>query len=387
MAKNKELILLIENDPDISDFVARQALRPSGYDVKVVSDANVAFKAAMTLNPDLVIASLNSTGLSGKDLLVAFTAQNFDFPVMVLAEKKQEREVMSTLRLGAADYLLWPFRETEVIAAVEQVLKQVREAHHSQDLARRLKERDQALEERTRELKAILAIGKDVASVNNQRILFEKIVEGAKALVSADMAWFVLKNERNPKEFLLVAQKNLPPAWAKKMNQPLDDGVSALVALSGEILSLHGSALQRFKISSLGKSVAVVPIKAKSEVIGLLLVARKADKSFSRSEEDLLGAVGDYASISMVNTKLFQALQEKARHSQAGSQENNLIFNKLRKDLQVELKSALFSLRLLEDEKLGSLTSDQQEALRNALAALARLGKKAEKTIPLSKVK
>lgn len=387
MAKKKELILLIESDPDISDLVARQALRPSGYDVKVVSDANAALKAAVTFNPDLVIASLNSSGLSGKDLLVAFTAQNFDFPVIVLAEKAQEREVMSTLRLGAADYLLWPFRETEVIVAVEQALKQVREAHHSQDLDRRLKERDQALVARTRELTAILAIGKAVASVNNQRVLLEKIVEGAMALVSADMAWFVLQDERNPKQFLLVAQKNLPPAWAKKMKQPLDDGVSALVALSGEILSLHGSALKRFKIASLGKSVAVVPIKAKNEVIGLMLVVRKADKSFSRSEEDLLGAVGDYASISMVNAKLFQALQEKARRSQVGSQENNLIFNKLRRDLQVELKSALFSLRLLEDEKLGSLTSDQQEALRNAFAALARLGKKAEKTIPLSKVK
>lgn len=386
MAKNKELILLIESDPDIIELVARQALRPLGYVVKVVGDANEAIAAAMSLSPDLVIANLNSTGLSGKDLLVAFTAQNFNFPVIILANKEQERKVIRTLRLGAADYLLWPFRETELVVAVEHVLKQLRGEQHSLELSRRLKARDQALAAKNRELKAILAIGKAVASVNSQRVLLEKIVEGAMALVSGDMAWVLLRDEANAKQFLLAAQKNLPASWAKKINKPLDDGISSLVALSGEILSIHGQPLQRFKASALGKAAAIVPIKAKDEVIGLVVVIRKKDKAFSQSEEALLGAVGDYASISLVNAKLFQALQEKATRSRAGSQETNLVFAKLSRDIQEELKSALFSLKLLQDKKLGALTPDQQEALRNAQAALARLAKKAEKTIPLNKV-
>ena len=387
MAKDKELILLIENDPDISDLIARQALIPLGYRVKVVRDANKALKASMKLAPDLVIANLNSTGLSGKDLLVAFTAQNFDFPVIVLADKEQEREVMRTLRLGAVDYLLWPLRETEVVTAVEHALKQTRGAQYRRDLDRRLRERDRALAAKTRELEAILEIGNAVASISNQRVLFEKIVTGAKEVVSADIAWLLLRDESNPKSFLLAAQKNLPASWAKKINKPLDDGVSSLVALSGETLSVHGRPLKRFKISALGKSAAVVPIKTKNDVIGLLVVVRNQEKVFTQGEEALLSAVGDYASISLVNAKLFQALQEKAKSSHYGEREQKTLFEKIQRDLQNELKTANFSLKLLREGKLGTLNKDQQEALNTTEAALVRLKQKAEKTIPLSRPK
>jgi len=40
-------------------------------------------------------------------------------------------------------------------------------------------------------------------------------------------------------------------SWARKW-QPLDDGVSSLVALSGETLTINGQPLKRFKLSALG---------------------------------------------------------------------------------------------------------------------------------------
>jgi DNA-binding response OmpR family regulator len=70
-----ERILLVENDPDISDLIARQVLQPLGYQVDIVTDAGAALKKAFQTPPDLVIANLNLPGLSGKDLLVALTSQ------------------------------------------------------------------------------------------------------------------------------------------------------------------------------------------------------------------------------------------------------------------------------------------------------------------------
>lgn len=55
----------------------------------------------------------------------------------------------------------------------------------------------------------------------------------------------------------------------------------------------------------------MVPVKLKKEVVGLLVVVRKAPNPFSPSNKTLLEAVADYASISLVNASLFQALEER----------------------------------------------------------------------------
>lgn len=382
MGETKELILLIESDPDISDLIARQALRPLGYRVNVVDDGNKAIKAVMELSPNLVILNLNSLGLSGKDLLVAFRAQNYSFPVIVIGEKERERDVMHTLRLGASDYLLWPARAEEVVASVEHALKETRGKHDRRNLDRRLKESGQELAHKTRELKTMLAIGKAVVSISDQRILFDKIVEGATRVTSADIGWLLLRDETSKnKPFFLTAQRNLPPSWSKKMNTSLDDGISSLVALSGETLTVHGRPIDRFKLSALGKAAIVAPIKAKDEVIGLLIVIRKEDKAFTQTEEALLEAIGDYASISLINARLFRALQDSANASLSGQKRQANLLESLNRSLQEELKSASFSLNLLQEEKLGNLNKEQKQALATAQAALGRLQQSADETI------
>ena len=382
MVKPKELIMLIESDPDISDVIARQALKPLGYRVKVVDDANKAIQIAMKLSPDLVIADLNSSGLSGKDLLVAFGATNFDFPVIVLAAKEQERDVMQTLRLGASDYLLWPARSTEVVVAVEHALRFTRGAKDRHKLNSRLEESDRELALKTRELKTILSIGKAVTSISDQRILFDRIVAGAVHVATADIGWILLRDEKKRNTFLLVAQRNLPTSWAKKMNKPLDDGVSALVALSGETLTIHGKPLKRFKLSALGKSAAVIPIKARNEVIALLIVVRKEELPITEGVEALLEAVADYASISLINARLFRALEQSADVSHSGEKRQNAILEALRGSLYEELRTANFSINLLTKERLGRLNKGQKQALETAEAALDRLQKMAMKVIP-----
>ncbi len=49
-------ILLVENDPEISDLIARQTLKSMGYQVTVASDSSSAIKSAVQTPPDLIIA-------------------------------------------------------------------------------------------------------------------------------------------------------------------------------------------------------------------------------------------------------------------------------------------------------------------------------------------
>ena len=306
-----EKILIVENDPDVSDLIGRQALQPLGYRVEIASDGPSAIKQAIQFQPDVILASMNLPGLGAKDLLVALSSQGIQTPVIVLAEKGQEQHVIQAFRLGAYDYLMLPAREAEVVSAVERSLSQTREARERARLDAQLKQANAELQRRVRELTTIFSVGRAVISITDQRVLFEKIVEAVAQVAEADIAWLTVKDEKS-KTFLLVAHRSLPDAWAKKVGQPLDDGIGALVAMSAETLEIHGAPLAKFKVASLGKAAMVVPIKVKNEAIGLMTVVRKLERPFSAGEQTILEAIADYASISLINASLFQDRERSA---------------------------------------------------------------------------
>src|SRR3990172_5190750 len=189
MASNADRILLVENDPEISDLIARQALKSMGFQVDVVADSSAAIKLSLESPPDLIIADLNLPGLSAKDLLVALTSQGVNTPLLVIAAKGQEQDIIQAFRLGAADYLLWPAREAEVLTAVERVLSRVHEVRYRQRLDLKLSELNQELQRKVRELTTMINIGKAVVSITDHRLLFQKLVDGAAQVVNTNIAW------------------------------------------------------------------------------------------------------------------------------------------------------------------------------------------------------
>ncbi len=368
----RERILIVEDDPEIGDLIARQTLQPMGYQVQVVGTAASAIQEAVRFSPDVILANLNLPDLSGKDLLVALSSQGIEVPTIVIAEKGMEGDVIQAFRLGASDYLHWPVREAEVVSAVERVLKQVRARREREVLARQVKQTNQELQRRVRELTTIFALGKAVTSITDQHILLDKIVEGAVYVTDANSGWLLLREDRG-KTFYLSACRNLPKSISEKMNKPWDDGISSLVALSGESLSIHGEPLKRFKVSSLAQSALVVPVKARKEVVGLLVVVRKAPLPFGTSNEALLEAVADYASISLVNARLFRALEERARSLQQAAESAQIserIMNEILQSASQEMRSlldiAVGQVDLLLGEQRRNLSGEQTKALRIA---------------------
>jgi two-component system NtrC family sensor kinase len=311
----RERVLVVDEDPDVLDLLARQVLEPMGYLVATADDAGAAIQQALNFDPDLILASLTLPGLSGKDLLVALRSQGMDVPMLVTASEGMESDAVQAFRLGARDYLVKPLREAEVVAAIERALNDVRGRHERSQLADELAESNRQLERRVRELTTLYGIGKAVTSTTHQGQLFSKLMEGSLYVTEANMGWVLLQDEGS-EQLVLRAQKNMPPALAAKLHQAWDDGVSSLVILSGEALSIHGEGLGQFKLARFGKAALIAPIKVREQAIGVLCVARSDPRPFSDREQAMLEAVADYASISLVNARLFQALEGRARHLQ-----------------------------------------------------------------------
>lgn len=315
-----ERVLIVDEDPDVLDLLARDVLEPLGYKVSTADEAGVAIQQAVSFAPDLIVASLTLPGLSGKDLLVALRSQGIEVPVLVTAGEGKEADAIQAFRLGARDYLVKPLREAEVLAAIERALKEIRLRNEREQLAGELADSHRQLEQRVRELTTIYGIGKAVTSTTNQRDLFDKLMQSSLNVTNADMGWVLILDEDSG-QLYLRAQRGMPKALANKLHQTWDDGVSSLVMLSAEALSIHGDGLAQFKIARFAKAALIVPIKARDQAIGVITVAREQANPFSEPNQRMLEAVADYASISLINARLFQALSGRAEELQEAVEE------------------------------------------------------------------
>jgi signal transduction histidine kinase/FixJ family two-component response regulator len=379
MADQQEKILVVESDPIVSDLIARQALGGQGFKVKVVEDASTAIQQVASFAPDLVIANLELPGLSGKDMMAALSSQGAQAPVIMIADQGKERDVIQAFRLGASDYISAPVRETEVVAAVERALKTVRARQEREALRRQIERTNEELQKRVNELTTIFSIGKAVTSITDQKKLFDKIIEGATKITTADYGWLLQLDERS-NQYILAAHLNLPKSLAGKLGKQWDDGMSSLVAMSGESLSIHGEAIRQFTIGSLGRSALAVPVKVGKNTIALLSVVRRKDVEFSQSDIAMLEAVSDYASISMANVRLFRALDERAASLQdavESAQDSEKLKDDIIQNVSHELRTPLVIAKghidMLVDGEYGEISEKQQEGLQTAQGRLARM--------------
>jgi GAF domain-containing protein len=130
----------------------------------------------------------------------------------------------------------------------------------------------------------------------------------------------------------------------------------------------------------------VIPIKIQNEVIGLLIVVRKSGNEIARGAQTLLEAVADYASISLVNARLFRALEQTAESARSEERMLTAALDSLRNMIREEVQSASYPLSLALSESIGGLTPEQRQALESAQGALQRLAQITEKTLHPSTV-
>ena len=246
----------METNQEKINMFTYHTLEPLGYEVTVLHDVGTALTSIAKDEPDLVLVDINLEGLSVKDLLVAIKFQNMDLPVIIIAEKGQESQVIQSFKLGGTDYLMWPAKETEIVSCIERSLIYLQENRAGQQLSEKLREAKRKLETSMNDMSTIIEVSKAIVSITDQKQLIGKIVEGIVKLSNADYGWMTLKNEKT-NEQILVSQIILPDVWRKKLGQPMDDGIGALVGLSGESLSINGKAIQKFKVRSLGRAVTV----------------------------------------------------------------------------------------------------------------------------------
>lgn len=117
-------ILVVDDEPDISALVAYHLARAS-YRVRTAADGAEALRAVESQPPDLIVLDLMLPGASGFEILQELKRrpETQTVPVILLTARREERDRIEGLQLGADDYVAKPFSPQELVLRVGAVLR------------------------------------------------------------------------------------------------------------------------------------------------------------------------------------------------------------------------------------------------------------------------
>ena len=363
-----EKVLVIDDKKDAVQLMTESVLRPHGYSYIVANDGQEGFRLALEEKPDLIITDLRTPKMSGLEILEALQAEERDIPVILMAPHGCEETAIQAFRLGAKDYVIKPFKVREMLEAIDHALIEKRL------ISKGMKDVDQQLKQRVKELNILYSVGKSVTSLLELEKVLNRIVEAAVFVTGAEEGSLMLV-DKDTRELYLRAARNLGEKFARGFRLKVEHSIAGHVVKTGKpiLQSTQDEETLKVKTGYLVKSLVNVPLKAKDEVIGVLAVNNKISSSpFTDNDVYLLSALADYATIAIVNAQLYE---ETKRWSE-------VLERKVEERTQ-ELRAA--QEQLLQSEKLasiGQLAAGVAHEINNPMGVILGFSQGILKTLP-----
>ncbi len=199
--KNRKLLVIDD------DILVRQSvvayLEDSGFDVIEAGDGNAGLSLYCEYSPDLVLTDLRMPGMDGLQLLAEIHKDSLDIPVIVISGAGVMGDVVEALRLGAADYLIKPLADMQVlIHAINKCLERLDLLAENQRYRDELESTNGMLQEHLRTLERDQEAGRRVqqrllppSHITRKGYTFEQRVIPSLFL-SGDFIDFAFKSDR-----------------------------------------------------------------------------------------------------------------------------------------------------------------------------------------------
>jgi DNA-binding response OmpR family regulator len=116
------LVLICDDDPLLTELLEHR-LGQRGYRTAVAHDGAAALELLAENPPDAVIMETMIPEEDGHQVLrrIRESDRLKSLPVIVLSSRKQDRDIVEALALGASDYVTKPFILDELVARLERL--------------------------------------------------------------------------------------------------------------------------------------------------------------------------------------------------------------------------------------------------------------------------
>ena len=151
MADARPSVLVVDDDPDFRDSVAR-LLRSVDLETRHFSSVADFLKAKLPDGPTCLVLDVRLPGQSGLELQRELAAANRPLPIIFITAHADIPMTVQAMKGGAIEFLTKPFRDQELLDAVEAGIARDRVRRERDKALAALKERFETLSSREREI-------------------------------------------------------------------------------------------------------------------------------------------------------------------------------------------------------------------------------------------
>ncbi|MBK9925228.1 MAG: response regulator [Anaerolineales bacterium] len=292
-------ILIADDHPENVTLLARYMVN-EGYSYIGAKDGLDALEKVRSQMPDLVLLDVNMPHKDGFAVLkeIREDPATEHIPVIILtAARLDSKDVQSGFNMGADDYVTKPFDRRELLARIHSKL--------------RVKEAEDVIRRRNRELNLLPEIGKELSARPNIDELADIILRRTVETLGAMQGHVFIFNEKAPfhREYHLDAVSS---STATQL-PPLNDLVGK-VKETRQSLIIADTETDTFWQGGPDtpvKSAIIVPMFGRHDLIGLLILTHEQTGYFNLDHQLLLQAITSQASIAVENAQLYSSVAKE----------------------------------------------------------------------------
>jgi FixJ family two-component response regulator len=158
MIEEQPAVFIVEDDVSMRDAL-KNLLRSVGLRVETFSTAQEFLSSGRSSAPGCLVLDIRLPGLSGLDLQRQLVQANVQIPIIFMTAHGDVRMSVQAMKAGAVEFLTKPFRDQDLLDAIQQAIERDRAARTLRAETAELRGRYDSLTSRQREVMGLVVRG------------------------------------------------------------------------------------------------------------------------------------------------------------------------------------------------------------------------------------
>jgi len=186
MSAAHAMVFVIDDDPSFRDSV-ELLIRSAGFETCAFGAANEFLASQMPDSPACIVLDVHLPGLSGLELQQELGKRGIFAPIIFITGQGNIPMTVRAMKAGAVEFLSKPFRDEELLSAINDALRKDRLGRKERAKVAELRERYGELTPRERQVMGFVVAGRLNKQAAGELGTTEKTVKVQRAQVMRKM--------------------------------------------------------------------------------------------------------------------------------------------------------------------------------------------------------
>jgi FixJ family two-component response regulator len=159
MTKPDSIVYVVDDDPSVRRAIKR-LVESEGLQVELFGSAPEFLQARRPDAPSCLVLDIKLPGINGLDFQHQLAAADIRIPIIFITARADIPMTVRAMKAGAVEFLTKPFRDQDLLDAVQVALERDRNRRQQESEIAALQERFESLTPREREVLGLVILGR-----------------------------------------------------------------------------------------------------------------------------------------------------------------------------------------------------------------------------------